>query len=456
MTTSAISTPYTNQVISSFDLHKPEKLPTIFKRYGDQGMSYFTFLKSLGFDMPVAQETYSHFEENRYHEFMVVGNNVGSPGQGNDLTFTLDPASLTSTNQFYPSKFMQVLFPNEVLGSIVDINTANPAAPQITIRPTKVTSTIPAVNQGDVLIITSSAFSEGSVNPKGALAGTEEFYNDVQIIKVTWTATGTEMTNQSWIRINGNADAPYYLTGQAQTDYRFALQADGALLFGQRNTNPNLIDPETGNVIRSTEGLVPSIRDRGTTIVSTPGTWSVANFDEMVRVFDREGAPTNVLGMMGLNKLQENQSILKAYFNNTNIQMAIKQAEQGVFKGNASLAANLEFNYLTSGGYTFMFSKMGVFTNPKLYGADGYGMKNYALFIPVGKLKDPKSGKMTDNIGFRYKQAAGYNRMLEVWNGDSGAGPVKVTSRDVQNMYWRGHIGAQHMGVNQMILVSDR
>lgn len=456
MTTSAISTPYTNQVVSSFDLHKPEKLPLIFKRFGDQGMSYFTFLKSLGFDMPVAQETYSWYEENRYHEYMIVAANLPSPGQGNDLTFTLDAASLTVNNQFYPVLYMQVMFPNEVVGSIVNINTANPAAPQITVRPSEVTDTIPAVSAGDVIIITSNAHSEGSVNPKGSLAGTEEYDNQVQIIKATWTATGTEMTNQSWVRIGNTPDAPYYLTGQVQTDYRYALAVDGALLFGKKNTNTNLVDPDTGNPLTSTEGLIPSIRQRGNTIVSTPGTWSVADFDQMVRIFDREGAPKNVLGMMGLDKLQENQSVLKAYFNNTNIQLAIKGAERGIFKGNAALSANLEFEYLTTAGYTFMFSQMGVFTNPKLYGAPGYGMKDYAIFLPVGKLKDPKAGKMVDNIGFRYKKAAGYNRLLEVWNGDSGAGPVKVTSRDVQNMYWRGHIGAHHMGVNQMVLVADR
>jgi hypothetical protein len=456
MATPAISEAYTNQIVSSFDLHKPEKLATIFKRYGDQGMSYFLFMKSLGFDMPVAQETYSHFEENRYHAFMTALAGVSAPGAGNDITFVLDPVSLNANNQFYPRLNDAVLFPNEVSGYIVNINTATPSAPAITVRPNVVTDAIPAISAGDQIIIYSNQFAEGTENPKGALSGTEEFYNDTQIIKETWTATGTEMTNQSWVRLNNLPNAPYYLTGQPQTEYRYALKVDGALTFGKRTNNPNAIDTATGNPIRTTEGLVPAIRQRGNVIVSTPGTWSVANFDEIVRIYDREGASKTAIAMMGLNKLQENQSVLKAYFNNTNIQMAIKGVEKGLFRGNAEMSANLEFQYLTTAGYTFMFSQMGTFTNPQLYGAEGYGMKNYAIFLPVGKLKDPKSGKLCDNIGYRYKKAAGYDRMLEVWNGDSGAGPNKVTSRDVQNLYWRGHIGAHQMGVNQMVLVADR
>ncbi|MDV7397429.1 hypothetical protein RZS08_38865, partial [Arthrospira platensis SPKY1] len=78
------------------------------------------------------------------------------------------------------------------------------------------------------------------------------------------------------------------------------------------------------------------------------------------------------------------------------------------------------------------------------------------MFLPVGKLKDPKSGKMLDNIGYRYKKLGANNRLQETWIGNSGAGPVKVTDVDVQNTYFRVNVGAQHMGVNQMVLVADR
>jgi hypothetical protein len=455
MATNTIAAPFTNQLIGSFDLHKPEKLPEIFKRYGDQGLPYFIMMKTFGLGRQVSQETYSWFEENRYIETFISATNVPSPGAGNNMQITLDAASLDAFNNFYPRQWDVVMFPNEARASIVNINTSIPTAPVLTLTPSSSTDNLPAVVAGQELIIGANAFSEGSPNPKGALSGTEEFFNHPQIIKETLTATGTEMTNQSWVRIGNKADAPYYLVGGVQAEYRLAMKISDALLFERKNTNPNLIDPDTGRPLVKTEGLIPTIRDRGNTIISTPGSWSVAQFDAMVRIFDREGASSKVLSMMGLNKLQENQNVLKAYFQNTNIEMAIKQSSIGN-GNNASMAATLEFQYLTTAGFTFMFSKMGSFTNPKLYGAPGYGMKNYALFIPVKKFTDPKTGEVTDNIGYRYKGWGSENRLQETWIGDSGAGPVKVTSRDVQNTYWRANIGAETKGANQMILVADR
>ena len=458
MATNAIAAPFTNQLIGSFDLHKPEKLATIFKRYGDQGLPYFLMLKTLGFDMEVAQEIYSQFEENRYHTNIVVLANVPSPGAGNNMQITLDPTSLDVFNNFYARQWDIIMFPNEARGQIVNINTAIPSAPVLTLAPVSPTVPLPAVVAGQKLMIGANAFAEGTGNPRGALAGTDEFFNEVQIIKESWTATGTEMTNQSWVRIGGMENAPYYLVSGVQTEYRLAVKVDDALLFGQRNTNPNLVDPTVNRTTRQTQGLIPAIRERGNTIISTPGSWSVAQFDAMVRIFDREGASTKILGLMGLNKLQENQNVLKAYFQNTNIEMAIRQGAIGSLagEGGSSLAATLEFQYLTTAGYTFMFNKMGSFTNPTTYGTEGYGMRNYAMFLPVGKLKDPKSGKMLDNIGYRYKKLGANNRLQETWIGNSGAGPVKVTDVDVQNTYFRVNVGAQHMGVNQMVLVADR
>lgn len=456
MATNTIAAPYTNQIIGSFDLHKPEKLPQIFKRYGDQGLPWFLMLKSMGMEMQVSQETYSWYEENRYIETFISAANVPSPGAGNNMQITLDASSLDAFNNFYPRQWDIVMFPNEARASIVNINTAIPSAPVLTLTPVGDTVNLPAVVAGQELIIGANGFSEGSNQPKGALSGVEEYFNHPQIIKETWSATGTEMTNQSWVQIGNQANAPYYLTSGVQTEYRLAMKVDDALLFGQKNTNPNLIDPTTGRPLVLTQGLIPSIRERGNTIISTPGSWSVAQFDAMVRVFDREGASSKVLGLMGLNKLQENQNVLKAYFQNTNIEMAIKQGSIGNGANSGALAATLEFQYLTTAGFTFMFSKMGSFTNPKSYGAPGYGMRNYAVFIPVKKFTDPVSGKVTDNIGYRYKAWGPQNRLQETWIGDSGAGPVKVTGADLQNTYFRVNIGAQAMGVNQMVLVADR
>jgi len=64
----AIAAIYASDIISNFDLHKPEILNTLFNRFGDQGASYFQLIRSIGFEKPVANDTYGHFEDNHIHE----------------------------------------------------------------------------------------------------------------------------------------------------------------------------------------------------------------------------------------------------------------------------------------------------------------------------------------------------------------------------------------------------
>ena len=56
--TDALAQMYASDVISGFDIYKPEKLNVLFMRYGDQGASYFQLLRSMGFEKMVSNDTY--------------------------------------------------------------------------------------------------------------------------------------------------------------------------------------------------------------------------------------------------------------------------------------------------------------------------------------------------------------------------------------------------------------
>jgi len=47
MASQAMTAPYAEQLLSGFDFYKPEIMNTLFRKKGDQGMSYFMLLKSL-------------------------------------------------------------------------------------------------------------------------------------------------------------------------------------------------------------------------------------------------------------------------------------------------------------------------------------------------------------------------------------------------------------------------
>jgi hypothetical protein len=456
MNPDAIAQIYASDIVSGFDIHKPEKMNVLFARYGDQGASYFQLLRSMGFESEVSLDTYSHYEENRYHEICVVDANVAQPAANADIVFVLDANSLDANNNFYVRLWDIILFPNEVTGSVTDIDVTTPTAPEITCSIQVTGDRFPALTAGDELIIISNAFSEGSGQPEGAISGTYEYENDAQIIKETIGYTGSEMVNQTWFNVTsmGYKIPAYYFKGQIEIDYRMALKIDGALLFGKRTTQ-TITDPDTGRPIKTTEGMVPAIRRLGNEQSYVDGTFDVAEFDEMDRTLDQEGAGNYILGLLGINLHQQIENALVTYFGDTNIVYAKQTTNEVLFNSNESLGASVNFKYLTKSERTFLFKRMGVLNNPKLYGATGYGDigPKLGMFMPINKRKDPVSGNMVESIGTRYRGLGRYNRRMEVWQvGGAGEG-LKVTEFDKRETYQRCHVGAHFRGLNQFVLM---
>lgn len=457
MNPDAIAQIYASDIVSGFDIHKPEYLNQLFSRYGDQGASFFQLIRSMGFEKPVAQDTYGHFEENHIHEIVHSREIVAQPAQGDPITFVLDTTDLDASNNFYIRKFDQMIFPNEVTGIVVDIDVTDPTAPEITVEPNESTDRFPALTAGEELVIMSNAFSEGSGQPQGAVSGTWEYSNTVQIIKETIGYTGTEMTNQTWFDVTtkGQSIPAFYFKGQIDIDYRMALRIDGALLWGKQTTNTSgVIDDDNENrVIKTTEGLIPYIRRVGNEQTYTAGAFDVDEFDEMDNTLDREFAGNYILALLGITAHQEIENALKDYFANTNISFARQTTNDVLFNKNESLGASVNFSYLTKSERTFLFKRMGVFNNRKLYGADGYNAPTMGVFMPINKRKDPVSGNMVDSMGTRYKALGKYSRRMEVWQvGGAGEG-LKVTEFDKRNTYQRCNVGAHFRGGNQMVIL---
>lgn len=455
MNPDAIANIYASDIVSGFDIYKPEKMNVLFNRYGDQGASYFQLIRSMGFEKEVSLDTYGHYEENRIHEICIVRSNVGQPSVGADITFILHTDNMDANNQFYVRKWDIILFPNEVTGSVTTVNVSTPADPTITCKLNDNTEQFPALTAGDQLVIFTNAFSEGSGQPQGAIRGTWEYTNDCQIIKETIGVTGSEMTNQTWFDVTsaGTKIPAYYHLGQVDIDYRTALRIDGALLWSKRSVNTALVDSVTGRRIKTTEGLIPYIRRVGNEQTYTSGSFAVSEFDEMDRTLDREHAGNYILGLVGIQLHQDIENALVSYFANTNITFARQTTNEVLFNNNESLAASVNFKYLVKSERTFLFKRMGVLSNPKLYGATGYEGPKLGVFMPINKKKDPVSGNMVESIGVRYKGLGKYNRKMEVWQvGGAGEG-IKVTDIDSRNTYQRCHMGAHFRGGNQFVLM---
>ena len=448
---------YASDIVSGFDIYKPEKMNDLFMRYGDQGASYFGLIRSLGFEKSVALDTYGHYEEKRTHEIFKSANAESAPGAGVDMVLQLHADSLEgsgSTAKYYPRVFDSVMFANEVVGYIVSI-AWNSTVFDVTVRPYDVLDDIGALDAGEEIIIYSSAFSEGSGQPESAIRGTWEYTNTAQIIKETVGFTGSEMVNQTWFNVTskGQKIPAYYFLGQIDLDFRMQLKIDGALLFSKKVTNTGAVDATTGRDILATEGLIPYIRRVGHEHAYTVGSFDVADFDDINLILDQEHAGNYMLAMLGIKLHFEVEDVLKAYFQDTNINFTRQAVNDALFHSNESLSASVNFKYLTKGERTFIFKRMGNFSNPKTFGAVGYDMPSMGVVLPINKKKDPVNKGMVESIGCRYRGLGKYSRRMEIWSvGGAGEG-IKVTEFDTRETFMRAHIGAHYRGGNQFVLI---
>ncbi len=455
--------------VSNLDLHKPQILNTMFSAYGDQGFAYL-MMRSLGFEKPVAGDTYGHFEEDLYHSTckQESSTSVGDPGAGNDITLTLDASKLDSDNNYYIRVGDVITFPNETQGHVRTITVTagglGGGVDQVVVvvRPNKATKTTGAVAGGTELIITSGMFTEGDDMPNPVTSGVYYYDNDAQIIKESIGVTGTELANETWIESYNAAGEfqGYYRKGQKEIDYRMMLKIDGMFWLGERvdTTAGRAVKTSTGYAHKGSEGIIPFIRRKGNVNPYTVGAYSVDEFDSYALTFEKNFVSTNVpIWMpMGTSLNIEVENELKDYFDNTNISYAKQTVNSTLFKGDEALGATVNFKYFTKANRTYLFTNLPGFGNPTTYGVTGYDFQKMGFAIPLETRREPTTGNDISSIGMRYRAMGRLNRRM-ITDTLSGIGATMtgrpVHTVDKSNTYAMAHMGTEFFGGNRFILI---
>ena len=441
---SAVVANATDAYISTFDIHMPSKRNKLFKRFGKQGVGFFNTLETLGFVDAVNQTNWSHYEEDYWHETFTVQTSVADPGAGNPVNIRLAASNVNSSGYFYVRLYDDVLFPNQVTGKVVAIDTTSFATPQITVQPHVAASDIGALAAGQELSIYSNGFQEDTDQPDGRIAGVSEFSFGAKIIKETFTVSGTEMTNKAWFDTDsdGNYIGAYYLDGQLQADYRIALQIDGASLWDSPITNTVLSNAGHRNMT----GLIPWMTTNSPTAVYTGGLFSMSNVDYMIKRFTKLFATDTYMWMNGIDLSIEVENVLTDFFDPN------PKIFAGSVEGSTSQELNIGFSGIKKSDFTFYLKNMGVFSNPKTYNIAGYNVTGLGLVTPLGTAKDPKKAVNIPFMGMRYKEMDGYSRKMEVWPlSGAGKGPKNI-SRDRHTINMRCEMGTEFFGSNNFFL----
>lgn len=431
--------------ISIFDIHKPEKLNILFRKYGDQGLGFFNVIDTLGYKKPVKQTAFSHFEEDFIHENVEVRTDVADPTVGLPLLFTLATTDLDASNNFYIALGDDVMLANQVTGTVTVVDISTPTAPVITVEPHDSTDNLGAVTAGDKVVIYSNNFAEGTTQPAGKVANTTEFSFSVKIIKVTNTMTGSEMTNQTWFSTmsDGKKIPAYYMKGQFDSEYEMMLRISNAMLFDRATTNTVLTT--TNN--RTMTGLVPWLRTNGNTSTYNLGFFAFNDFDSSNNTLDQNFAPAELLSLLGLGLMTEWENLFVDTFD----QGALVYGE---FKGGArkSVDLNIGFKSLTKTERTWHLHNMKVFNHPKLFGSAGFDIANMGVITPMDKKKEATTKNRIPSIGLRYKQLGDYSRKMNVWT-TGGAGQGQKTSQtDDRQVNILSECGSQYIAANRFFL----
>ncbi len=451
----AVTAPYTNAYVSALDLLQPEKLPIAFKRYGAQGANTYLWLRAMSKKRMVSRDTYSHWEQDLWNPTFTNLNLVAAAAAGAPQSITLSPADLNSLNQFYPQRTDIVYYKNGKKGIITAVDVSTPTAPVLTVYPVQDGAgfSLPQVAAGEELSIISNASSEGASQPTARTTSYTEFSYNTQIIKSTVGATGTAMTDQTWITINGLPGAPLYTEAMDAMAYRQSLAISHALLVGTPGDD-TVIDSTTGRPFKLTEGMLTVANRLGNPLTYTPGAYTVTDFDNYGRILDREYAPNEVSYRGGLAHMNDVENGLVNYLAGTRVQYNDVKTQMYSLGVTQDMSVNIGFSYLTKGGRTFAFSREPMFTNQQTLGIPGSATPTTAIITPMGSVKDEYSGENRNIFGYCYKGYGAYSRENETWQV-SGAGPgLKVIADDLQNMYMRSEIGGEWFGVNQWIVVT--
>lgn len=477
--TGAIVSLPSDKLISTFNLWKPEVAQEYYRIFGDQGASTFRDLRSLGMTFEVNQDTRTTYSEQLIHQNIHVGTGgittvsapagtysflLGDSSPNNDFLASSGSSPYSAATYYSPAQVNQILaFPGEdgaapVTFTVYDITGTAPALTlfmkQNNLSQTFTPGSYPA---GTAIAIVSNAWAEGTGQPDALVTQPYEDTEFAQIIKSTSKTTGTQMVNGLWVKSYSDASGNiigYQTINQRNAEYEHELAIGGALWVSQVSSNASFVG---GSVepSKTTEGYIPYLQRRGTTLNYTSGGFSIGLFDQADAILTKNFAPNYIQFMMGIDLDNEKDNALKSYFqgNNMNVYQDAKTV-QDLFGNNEGLAMSVSFKQFKKGNRTYLMTRVPEWNHPTFLGTTGLRFNGLGVIAPIGKMKDTKSGNMLPYFGMGYRALGGYSRLAEVW-ATSGAGEtLKVITQDYQQINHRSHVMACHVGGNQGIILN--
>lgn len=441
-------------IVSSMDYtDKPQVFHALVNRYPDQ--YELGWLKAYGMFEEVKGQIYYWHENNLFLDNPFIAS-FAQVGSTTSVRVTIAAQSHQNSGAYsYPRVGQIVQFTNGLEGRINAKSTTSASAHTIDVFPSKNISyaTFSAgIVAGTQFILTGNVFAEGSSGQAQTVVATTTVYsNKIQKFSETAQITFDSMTNQTWIPyedpLTGEKKDALYIKTLFETEERFMFAEETALFVGTASDS-TLVD-EDGNALNTTEGLLPTLDNRGTQQTYSGGI-NVSFYEEATRKMRKNMAGNEYLLLMGLNFMQANVNFLTDFGKNGGIVYSNEKAEKSIE------ACFSSFKY---GSYKIMYKELNALSHPQITGTAGFNYADRAVFMPDPNRRytDPKLGVEVGPFTVMYKKRTGPvardggKYSLGETGFNAGQGPT--SKKDVREWTFFSDKGARTAGAIEYINV---
>jgi len=444
---------------------KPEVIRKLYSVYGSGFMIMDELRNAAGREIVVSTEdAETHCEDYFVSTITTYGSSSGGATAGAVGYIVLDDVSLDTDYNYYAREHFSV-FVGDVENGLIECRIGTPvvtgggATVTIPITPYDVTKTIGTIATGTELMIGPSAFANETHQPGGTSSGLYRHTFEAQLFKETKGFGGAELAKQKWVYVDGIG---YYNQEFVRGEYLMDMQIEGAFLMGQLNTNSitqvSAVDGKSLKV-RKIKGVWTWIDELGGDLTWNTSTgFTTTKFASITDYLMTQGVTAEVvqiLAGLGLYRSMEDEMVEWTKDNSVGATDYTKTLADKLFGGRTDRVLDYGFSMFKKDGILFVLKDLAAFNNPKQFGVAGYHLKDSGMVIPMGTVKDVKSGLNIPNLQARYVGLGSFSRkrVVRVLDGMSGFKPTAVNDIDAHNTYWLAHLMLTFEEANKAMLI---
>lgn len=419
------------QVISTiYDYNPFAVLRKVHERHNERNTLRMLW-KAFGWSRGVNAPTTGHYESEWKDSLVKLGTvDTAALGAGNDIIMNLHADMMYDASQTVNGAARQASYPlvGEVI-RFIDGNSARIKAKDTSTSPHKLTltplkSTVDldtSITPNTEYFIATNMHGEGSNLPGGRISRVLKYTNEFQIIKEACGATGSELTNETFVQHVDMGNGSIFVKFKADMFFRYEKRVGGAFLWGQSSDNITEFNSELGFDIQAkgTEGLVEFIETSGYEDTYTLGSYAEDDLYVIGGIYESEQAGTRtIMTLDGYDIFVETEKAFATFFANDFSPALMKSIGERMQIGTDDMQPFLssDFDFYIGfkgariGGYNFHFTLVSELNEAIGAGAAGYKWTNSRFFLPYGEIANKNGGGKVPYVGYEYKQLGSYKR----------------------------------------------